>query len=63
MHAGRVITGYMFNNSWYELGKGNPQWPQAFYPMEGAFTIKQGDYVAARCTFDASERDRNTKIG
>lgn len=25
---GRVITGYVYNGTWYEIGKGNPQWPQ-----------------------------------
>jgi hypothetical protein len=25
---GTVVTGYQFNDSYHEIGKGNPQWPQ-----------------------------------
>lgn len=26
--TGRVITGYLFNDTYHQIGKGNPQWPQ-----------------------------------
>ncbi|KAK6978321.1 alpha-amidating enzyme precursor 2, partial [Biomphalaria glabrata] len=26
---GTVITGYQYNGTYHEIGKGNPQWPQA----------------------------------
>ncbi|KAK6968841.1 alpha-amidating enzyme precursor 2, partial [Biomphalaria glabrata] len=25
---GKVITGYQYNGTYHEIGKGNPQWPQ-----------------------------------
>ncbi|XP_067667286.1 peptidyl-glycine alpha-amidating monooxygenase B-like [Haliotis asinina] len=60
---GKVISGYLFNDTWYEIGKGNPQWPQAFYPVNGSFTVNPGDRLAARCTFDSTGRNRVTNIG
>ncbi|XP_071109708.1 peptidyl-glycine alpha-amidating monooxygenase B-like isoform X2 [Haliotis cracherodii] len=60
---GKVITGYVFNDTWYEIGKGNPQWPQAFYPVNGSFVVNPGDGLAARCTFDSTGRNRVTNIG
>ena len=33
-------------NSTYNLiGKGNPQWPQAFYPVENNVVIQKDDYL------------------
>lgn len=50
---GRVVTGYRIRNGqWKLLGKGNPQAPQAFYPMSEVKEIKKGDVLAARCTYD-----------
>ncbi|XP_071965745.1 peptidyl-glycine alpha-amidating monooxygenase B-like [Antedon mediterranea] len=61
---GRVITGYRIRNGhWQLLGKGNPQWPQAFYPMDEEYEIKYGDMVAARCSFSAPNRDTYTQVG
>lgn len=61
---GRVISAYQYNDTgWHKLGKGNPQWPQAFYPINENLVIKPGDRLAARCTFDASNRDTDTHIG
>ncbi|ELT96668.1 hypothetical protein CAPTEDRAFT_228792 [Capitella teleta] len=62
---GKVISGYMQNDSstWHLIGKGNPQWPQAFYPSESNLVIKKGDILAARCTFDSSARKRKTFMG
>ncbi|XP_066271867.1 peptidyl-glycine alpha-amidating monooxygenase-like [Branchiostoma lanceolatum] len=64
---GRVISGYVVRNGheWIELGRGNPQWPQAFYPMANAKekVIWSTDIVAARCVFDAESRDDDTFIG
>nr|AAG44250.1 peptidylglycine alpha-amidating monooxygenase [Calliactis parasitica] len=51
---GRVITGYeVKHNNWTLLGRGNPQEPQAFYPMDGIHKISTGDKLAARCTYDS----------
>lgn len=61
---GRVISGYRFRNDSYELiGKGNPQWPQAFYPVGKTVEVKPGDVLAAQCTYSSIGRDRVTRIG
>ncbi|KAL9986947.1 hypothetical protein ACROYT_G001165 [Oculina patagonica] len=50
----KVITGYRIRNGiWTMLGKGDPQAPQAFYPMEKTYEIKKGDTLVARCTYDS----------
>ena len=41
--TGKVITGYLYNDSYHLIGKGNPQWPQAFYPVKDDLVIKPGD--------------------
>ncbi|XP_071794148.1 peptidyl-glycine alpha-amidating monooxygenase B-like [Asterias amurensis] len=59
-----VISGYRIRQGeWALLGKGNPQWPQAFYPMEQTFEIRQGDYLAARCTYNSLTRHTATHAG
>ena len=45
------------------MARGNPQWPQAFYPMKRPIDIHPGDLVHARCTFDSTGRNRTTRIG
>ncbi|XP_035663616.1 peptidyl-glycine alpha-amidating monooxygenase B-like isoform X1 [Branchiostoma floridae] len=64
---GKVISGYVVRDGreWVELGRGNPQWPQAFYPVANARdkVIYSTDIVAARCVFDAEDRDEDTWIG
>ncbi|KAK2172260.1 hypothetical protein NP493_977g01004 [Ridgeia piscesae] len=61
---GRVISGYVsHNNTWQLIGKGNPAWPQAFYPVEKNITVKNDDVLVARCTFDATNRDIDTNMG
>ncbi|KAK3098853.1 hypothetical protein FSP39_023767 [Pinctada imbricata] len=60
---GRVITGYQVNGTYHRIGKGNPQWPQAFYPVEDKIVIKPGDYLTGRCTYNSTGRGRSTYIG
>ncbi|XP_041372877.1 peptidyl-glycine alpha-amidating monooxygenase B-like [Gigantopelta aegis] len=60
---GRVITGYQYNNTWHEIGKGNPQWPQAFYPVHDKISVNRGDKLVARCSFNSTGRNRYTHIG
>ncbi|KAF6028885.1 PAM [Bugula neritina] len=48
---------------WEELGKGNPQWPQAFYPMKTKHTIQYNDIVVARCVYNSTSRDTDTHVG
>ncbi|CAK8677220.1 unnamed protein product [Clavelina lepadiformis] len=56
---GQVITGYRYRNGIYKMiGKGNPQWPHAFYPrVGGAIDIEPGDTIIARCTY-RNDQDR-----
>ncbi|EDO34395.1 predicted protein [Nematostella vectensis] len=68
---GTVITGYRVQNAenandakWDLIGKGDPQRPQAFYPVKDKHTeIKAGDVVAGRCTFNSMKKDKTTYIG
>lgn len=55
---GVVITGYKYdikNKQWTFLAKGNPQWPQTFFPMDQTYTISQGDVLAVRCTYNSTQ--------
>ncbi|GAB6032429.1 hypothetical protein CHUAL_011067 [Chamberlinius hualienensis] len=63
---GVVVTGYRVSQQtmkYVQIAKGNPQWPQAFYPMSQLYTIRKNDYLAARCTFNSTLRDATTEIG
>jgi len=59
----RVITGYIYNSSYFRIGKGNPAWPQAFYPAEKGISIKNGDYLVGRCSYNTSSRSVATSFG
>lgn len=58
---GLVVSGYRIEkstNQWEMIGKGDPQKPQMFYPVKKNIPIKQGDWVAARCTmYNYQEHD------
>ena len=57
---------YKYNEAsqkYTEIAKGNPQWPQAFYPMKELQTVDPGEFLTARCTYDSTGRDRDTQIG
>jgi hypothetical protein len=63
---GVVVSGYKIDHNtgvFSEIGKGNPQWPQAFYPIKENITIEPNDYLAARCTFSTLDFDKETRIG
>ncbi|KFD53169.1 copper type II ascorbate-dependent monooxygenase domain protein [Trichuris suis] len=64
-HAlGRIITGYQYRENTFNLiGKGNPQWPQWFYPAKENVSIAKGDIIVAQCIFDSTSRDTVTTIG
>ncbi|XP_025077135.1 peptidyl-glycine alpha-amidating monooxygenase-like isoform X2 [Pomacea canaliculata] len=63
-HAlGTVITGYQYNGTFQLIGKGNPQWPQAFYPANPSIEVKPGEKLIARCTYNSTGRDRVTYVG
>ncbi|GIY55864.1 peptidyl-glycine alpha-amidating monooxygenase B [Caerostris darwini] len=63
---GVVVSAYVLhpaNNSWVLIAKGNPQWPQAFYPVQFSTPIAKGDILAARCVYNSSQTERAVKIG
>nr|XP_053650445.1 peptidyl-glycine alpha-amidating monooxygenase A-like isoform X1 [Cherax quadricarinatus]XP_053650446.1 peptidyl-glycine alpha-amidating monooxygenase A-like isoform X1 [Cherax quadricarinatus] len=63
---GTVISGYLFDSAkkeYTEIAKGNPHWPQAFYPMSQIFHVKTSDILHARCTWNSTTRARHTYIG
>lgn len=45
------------------IGKGNPQWPQAFYPTKTNVTVNPTEYLVAQCTFSTTNFDKATHIG
>ena len=45
------------------IADGDPQKPQAFYPLKDIVTIKPGDSLFARCTYDSTSKSRSTNIG
>ena len=45
------------------IGKGNPLWPEAFYPrVGGEVDVRGGDVLMARCDYK-SDRDVATHVG
>lgn len=62
---GQLVSGYRIDRDteqWELIGKGDPQKPQMFYPTKKALTVKQGDWVAARCTMH-NYLDQTVRIG
>lgn len=43
--------------------KGNPQWPQAFYPTTREFSVAKGDEILIRCTYSSLGKDTYTRSG
>jgi len=63
---GSVITGYRYSpqsQEWKLLAKGNPNWPQAFYPMDKTMTVNPGEILVARCTYNTTGHHTPTRIG
>ncbi|XP_013780664.1 peptidyl-glycine alpha-amidating monooxygenase-like [Limulus polyphemus] len=63
---GLVISGYIYDSqaqTWTLLGKGDPQQPQSFYPTSHLLTVKPGDILAARCTYNSTGVTKNVYIG
>ncbi|CAF0958876.1 unnamed protein product [Brachionus calyciflorus] len=55
MH-GDVNAAYRVRqHEWTQLAKGDPQWPQAFYPTEEVYDIKDGDALIGICTYHNNE--------
>ena len=52
---GTVVTGYLYRgNKLQEIARHNPQEPQMFYPIKTEVTVNNGDFLAARCTFNTT---------
>lgn len=43
------------HNEWTKLAQGDPQWPQAFYPTDETYEIKNGDALLGICTYHNDE--------
>ena len=61
---GTVVTGYLYrNNKVREIARHDPQEPQMFYPMKKEEAVDNGDYLAARCTFNTTTESRTVHFG
>ena len=62
---GVLVTGYKYNpqtEEMIEFVRGDPQLPQAFYPVTNNVTFQQGDYIISRCTFNTTDTEDRQKI-
>uniref|UniRef100_A0A1I8FW88 peptidylglycine monooxygenase n=1 Tax=Macrostomum lignano TaxID=282301 RepID=A0A1I8FW88_9PLAT len=62
----RAIVGYRLSpdlQDVQEIGRASPQWAQAFYPARPGISIRNGDYLAARCVYDATGETQAHHIG
>ncbi len=57
------FQSFEFPREYIEIAKGNPQWPQAFYPTEKNVTVSPTDFLVARCTYNSTGVDHYTQIG
>lgn len=63
---GSVISGYAFDpntKEYTEIAKGNPHWPQAFYPMSQVYHVSTDKILHARCTWNSTNCKTHTYIG
>ena len=63
---GKRIIGMKTDGTTHEskiIADGDPQKPQAFYPLKEVVTIKPGDSLFARCTYDSTSSGKTTRIG
>jgi hypothetical protein len=53
---GDVNSAYRVrDNEWVQLARGDPQWPQAFYPTDAIYDIKDGDPIVGMCSYHNDE--------
>jgi hypothetical protein len=52
-HAhGDANTAYRVRqHEWAQVARGDPQWPQAFYPTDAVYDVKDGDMLVGQCTY------------
>ena len=61
---GTVVLGYLYRNGQIkEFARHDPQGPQMFYPMKKELAIVNGDYIAARCTYNTTAERRMIFFG
>ena len=46
-----------------EILKGNPQWPQQYYPMSKEVTLSDGDGLMARCSYNTMDSPNDINMG
>jgi hypothetical protein len=61
---GTVIAAYRVRGGvdWTELGIGDPQWPQTYYPTKSVYEIKEGDILVGMCSY-SNDEDRVVRAG
>ncbi|UJR29117.1 hypothetical protein I4U23_010331 [Adineta vaga] len=60
---GRVNSLYRVRNGEIsQIAKGDPQWPQSFYPLSSPVNIENGDLIVGQCVYDNNE-DRVVQVG
>jgi hypothetical protein len=61
--AARVNSLYRIRDGQIkQIVKGNPQWPQSFYPLASPVEILSGDYIVGQCVYD-NDDDRPIQVG
>ncbi len=40
-----------------QIVKGDPQWPQSFYPLSSPIEIQTDDYLIGQCVYDNDDGD------
>lgn len=63
---GRKVIGMLTDETTQNsqiIANGDPQKPQAFYPLSEIKTMKKGDNIFARCVYDSTSKKIVTRIG
>uniref|UniRef100_A0A915P101 Peptidylglycine monooxygenase n=1 Tax=Meloidogyne floridensis TaxID=298350 RepID=A0A915P101_9BILA len=63
---GRLVSAYVKKSktkNWLQIGKRNPLWPQLFQLRETPLVIENGDFLAAICRYDSSDKTEEVPMG
>uniref|UniRef100_A0A914L920 Peptidylglycine monooxygenase n=1 Tax=Meloidogyne incognita TaxID=6306 RepID=A0A914L920_MELIC len=63
---GRLVSAYVKKSKtkkWLQIGKRNPLWPQLFQLRETPLVIENGDFLAAICRYDSSDKTEEVPMG
>ena len=56
LFIGRVNSLYRVRDGEIsQIVKGDPQWPQSFYPLPKPVDIQTGDYIVGQCVYDNND--------